>query len=117
MKPGKQRKKVEELPKHARHKQMSVHLSKELTEKYNKRNFPIRKGDKVKVVRGKQKGKEAKVMKVLLKKYKVLLEGVTFKKKDGTEEMLPVSPSNLVLTELDLTDKRRADALQRTVKG
>ncbi len=117
MKPGKQRKKIEELPKHARRKQMSARLSKELSEKYKRRNFRIRKGDRVRIMRGKHKGKEAKVTKVLLKDYKVLLEGITYKKKDGTEKQVPISPSNLMIIELDLSDKRRVEALERKIKG
>ncbi len=117
MKPGKQRKRIEELPKNKRRKQVSARLSKELSSKYKRRNFPLRKGDKVKILRGKHKNKEAKVQKISLKDYKAFLEGITIKKKDGTEKPLPISPSNLQIIELDLSDKKRVEALERKIKG
>ncbi len=50
-------------------------------EKLNKRHPRIRRGDTVRVVTGKDKGKKAKVMAVLPKEDKVLVEGVNMVKK------------------------------------
>jgi large subunit ribosomal protein L24 len=49
--PRKQRKYLYNMDLHNVKKLMSAHLSKELMKKYGKRNIPIRKGDKVKIMR------------------------------------------------------------------
>ncbi len=82
-------------------------LSKELKKKYNRRSLRVRKGDKVKVMRGQFKGKEGKIEAVDLKNYKVNIENIEVVKKDGTKTRYPLHPSNLMLTELDTDDKRR----------
>lgn len=92
---------------------MSVNLSKELRKKYGKRNIPIRKGDKVKVLRGQFKGKTGKINKVSLKKRKVYIEGIESVKKDGTKAFVPVTPSNLQIQELILEDKKRKKLIER----
>lgn len=111
--PRKQRKKLYQAPLHVRRKIMSAHLSKELREKYKRRSFPIRVGDKVKVMRGKFKGKIGKISEVDRKKYKVYIEGITIKKSDGSEAPYPIHPSNLMIIELNLKDKLREAALKR----
>ncbi|HDJ96712.1 MAG TPA: 50S ribosomal protein L24 [Candidatus Aenigmarchaeota archaeon] len=114
-KPKKQRKFVYNAPLHLRHKLISSHLSSELRKKYKRRSFPVRKGDEVKVMRGKFKGKTGKVMKVDLKEYKVYIEGITRKKVDGTEVPVPFHPSKLMIINLNLQDKERVKALERKV--
>ncbi len=111
--PRKKRKELANKPLHKRRKEMSVHLSKELREKYGKRNIPVRTGDKVKVMRGTFKGKEGKVVEVDLKRYRVKVEGIVRKKADGTEVLVPIHPSNLMITELNLEDERRKAVLER----
>ena len=78
-----------------------------------KRNLRIRKGDTAKVVRGQFKGKIAKVEKVLLKKNKVLLQDVQVLKLDGSKAYYPTHTSNLIITELNLEDKKRLKSLTR----
>jgi len=109
----KQRKYIYNAPIHVRRKLMSAHLSKELREKYKRRSFPIKKGDKVKVMRGNYKGLEGKVIKVDLRNYRVYVEGATMKRNDGTTVYYPIHPSNLMIVELDLSDKAREEALKR----
>lgn len=72
--PRKQRKYIYEAPLHARRKMMSANLSRELREEYGRRSLPLRKGDKVEVLRGDFKGHEGKVEKVDLKRYRVYVE-------------------------------------------
>lgn len=115
-KPSKQRKYRYNAPLHIKQKFMSVHLSKELREKYARRNFPIRKGDKVKVLRGQFKGRENKVEQVMLSKLKVYITGIDRSKKEGSKVKYPFEPSNLMITELNLEDKKRKEALERNVK-
>jgi len=115
-KPRKQRKFLYVAPLHIRRKLLAAHLSKELREKYKTRAIPIRKGDKVEVMRGGFKGRKGKIMKVNLERYKVYVEGVMRKRTDGTERLVPFSPSNLKVLSLALADKRRAAILERKGK-
>jgi large subunit ribosomal protein L24 len=94
---------------------MSVHLSKELREKYKRRSMPVRKGDEVEVMSGKFKKQKGKVSKINLKKYQVFIEGVTVKRTDGTERQKPIHPSKLKLINLNLDDKRRVKLLERKI--
>jgi len=105
--PRKQRKYLANAPLHLRKKFVSVNLSKELRKKYGKRNVNIRKGDKVKVMRGKFKKKTGKVLKVELKTTKITVEGVQVKKIDGSKVNVKLMPSNLQIIELNLEDKKR----------
>ena len=102
--PRKQRKALYTAPLHKRHNSMSVHLSNALKDEFNRRSFPVRKGDKVEIVRGDFKGTEGKVEGIDLKNYRVLVDGKLYQ---------PIHPSNLVLTEIYLDDERRNDALNR----
>ncbi len=106
-KPSKQRKYRLNAPLNIKRKFLSVHLSKELILKYKTRNVTIKKNDKVKILRGQFKGKIGKIIKVITKKAKVFVEGIENNKRDGTKTYYPLEPSNLMITELDLTDKRR----------
>ncbi|KAH0515050.1 60S ribosomal protein L26 [Microtus ochrogaster] len=66
-------------PSHIRKKIMSPPppLFKELRQKYNVRSMPIRKDDKVQVVRGHYKGQQIdKVVQVYRKKYVIYIERV-----------------------------------------
>jgi len=114
--PRKQRKYRYNAPLHIKQKFMHVHLSKELREKYNRRNMGIRKGDKVKVLRGEFKGHSNKVNRVDLKNTKVFIEGIEITKKDGAKVARSIEPSNLVIVELNLDDKMRQKIIERTVK-
>lgn len=105
--PRKQRKYLAKAPIHIRKKLVSANLSKELRKKHNKRNIPIRKGDKVKITRGKFKGKTGKVARVYLKNTKVTIEGIQAKKQDGSKVNIKLQPSNLQIIELNLEDKKR----------
>ena len=113
--PRKQRKFLYNAPLHVRRKIMSAHLSKELREKYKRRSFPLRKGDEVLIMRGKFRGKKGKIVKVDYKKYKVYVEGITIKKADGTERLFPIHPSKVMIVNLDLSDKKRVEALERKI--
>ncbi len=111
--PRKQRKYLANAPLHIRHKLMSVHLSKELRKKYGKRNFPVRRGDVVKVFNGEYKKKTGKIAEINMKKLKVLIDGIYKSKKDGTKIKVYFHPSNLMIQELNLDDKKRLKAINR----
>jgi len=109
----KQRKRLYNAPLHKRNKIVSVMLSKELKEKHKKRNAPIRKGDKVKVLRGDFKGHEDEITRVDLSNYRVYVKGVINKKAHGEEVQRPVHPSNLMITQMNVEDKKRTKLLSR----
>jgi large subunit ribosomal protein L24 len=108
MKPDTERRKYYKAKNHKKTKRMNLHLSKELREKLKKktRSTLVRKGDKVRVMRGPKKGTSAKVVKVSHTKMKVQLEGVTVRTAKAREVLVPLSPSNLELIELEKTKER-----------
>jgi len=112
-KPRKQRKFLYNAPLHLRRKMISSHLSKELRQQYKRRSLPLRKGDEVKVMRGEFKGVVGKVVKIDTKKYKVYVDTVKKKRSIGTEYLVPLSPSNLMIVKLNLDDKYRMKMLER----
>lgn len=105
--PRKQRKYAANAPLHLKRKLLSTNLSKELRKKYGKRNIPLRKGDVVKVMRGKFKGKQGKVTEVKTKMGKIFIEKVQIKKRDGSSVNIPLKASNLQIIELNTEDRKR----------
>ncbi|MCD6589820.1 50S ribosomal protein L24 [Candidatus Woesearchaeota archaeon] len=114
--PRKQRKYRYNAPLHVRQNFMHSHLSKELREKYNRRSFRVAKGDTVIVMRGTYKGYKGKVERVDLKKLKVYIAGLTLKKKDGSTVPISIDPSNIMIIELNLEDKKRRERLEKNIK-
>ena len=111
--PRKQRKFRANAPLHLKRKFMGAHLSKELREKHGKRSIAVRKDDKVKVMRGQFKGLTGKIERIDVKRCRVYVRGIEITKKDGTKSFRPIHPSNLMITELNLGDKKRAEVLKR----
>ena len=110
--PRKQRKFRYNAPLHLKQKFMHTHLSSELKKKYLTRNIQLKTGDKVKILRGLSKKKEGKVEKINLKKERVFITGIEKIKKEGTKLLVPFHPSNLMITELNLDDKKRKQKLE-----
>ncbi len=111
--PRKQRKMRYNAPKHRRQKMMKAHLSTALYEKYGMRNLVVRKGDIVRVMRGKFKGHEGKVVEVNLKKMKIAVEGVTIRRTDNKSVQFWLDPSNVEIIKLDLSDPKRKEKIYR----
>ena len=109
----KQRKYRFQSPIHKRHILISSNLSKELRKKYGKRSFPLRKNDSVIITTGEFKKKKGKITKIDSYNLRVYIEGIQKSKKDGTKVYVPINPSNLQITELDLQDKKRIISLER----
>jgi large subunit ribosomal protein L24 len=99
-KPRKQRKYLANAPLHIKKKFISVNLAKPLRSKEGKRNVQVKKDDKVKVMRGKFKGTQGKVLSVSLKYGKVYMEGVQVTKMDNSKANVPLKPSNLQIIEI-----------------
>lgn len=115
-KPSKQRKKLFQAPDHIRYKHFAASLSPELRETYNTRSLPVRRGDIVRVMRGDHKGFEGRVSSVDRKKYRIYIEGLTREKVDGTTIFVPVHPSKVMITKLNLDDKWRRKILEERKK-
>jgi large subunit ribosomal protein L24 len=109
----KQRKYVYNAPLHIRRKLMKATLSKELRKKFKKRSATIRKGDVVRIMRGSFKGVEGKVIEVDYKKYRIKVENATLKTSKGDLAYYPIHPSNVMIKELNLEDKKREEVLKR----
>jgi len=99
---------------------MSTPIDRGLRERQLARGFmypraiPVRKGDRVLIVRGEGKGNNAaKVAKIDRKARKVYIEGYTYFKSDGTELQRPIDASNLVIINPDWSDIRRRKLLNR----
>lgn len=114
--PRKQRKYAMNAPLHMMHKLLGANLSKELREKYKTRSVPLRSGDKVKIMRGKFRGNTGTVDSIDLKTVKVYVTGAESVKKDGSKVMRPIHPSKLMITDLNLNDKRRQMKLNKEKK-
>ncbi|MEM5815154.1 MAG: 50S ribosomal protein L24 [Candidatus Aenigmatarchaeota archaeon] len=113
----KQRKFLIKAPLHLRRKMIAAHLSKELRKKYGRRSITLRVGDEVKIMRGEFKGVTGKVVEIDTKKYKVFVDVVKKKRTIGTEYLVPISPSNLMVISLNLEDKYRKKILERGKSG
>lgn len=112
--PRKQRKYLAKAPLHIKRKLISVNLSKELRKKHGMRNIPIKKGDTVKIMKGKFKRKQGKVSEVKLKMSKIIVEGIQKTKQDSSKVNVKLQPSNLQIVELNLGDKKRLKGKEKT---
>ena len=105
--PRKQRKYRAKAPLNIRRKFLSVALSKELRKTHKRRNIIARKGDLVKVMVGKFKGKTGKITQVKIKMSKIDIEEIQVKKHDGSKVSVHMQPSNLQILELYSEDSKR----------
>lgn len=110
--PRKQRRLLYQAPLHIRHKKLSAPLSQSLKTSHKANSIPVRKGDTVRVTRGDRKGTEGKVTRVNQKSYRLFIEGITREKVDGTTTLIPIHPSKVIITSLDLDDKWRRASLK-----
>jgi large subunit ribosomal protein L24 len=112
-KPSKQRKILHQAPDHIRHKLLAAPLSPELKAEYGVNAIPVRSGDTVRIMRGDHKGFEGKITRVDRKKFRIYVEGLTREKVDGSTIFVPVHPSKVIITRLNLDDKWRKGVLER----
>lgn len=102
---------------HTKKKLVHVHVSKELRATVKKRAVQVAKGDKVKVLRGDNKGKTAKVARVSIAYGKIYLEGQNSRTAKGREIPLAFEPSNLVIVELSGRSKEERAKLAKESKA
>jgi len=101
--------------------ELNLHLSNDLSEKYGIKKFGVRKGDIVRIVKGDSNkdeklnivGKEAKVVKVLRKEGKIVVENINVAKADGKMKPKKLDPSSLVLVKIELEDAKRKQKLSQ----
>ncbi len=91
---------------------LNARLSDALREKYKRRSLAVRKGDTVKILRGDFRNIEGKVTAVYPKEGRIAVEGVTREKVKGGTVQLTIHASKVMLTNLNLDDKRRKASLE-----
>ncbi len=92
---------------HKQQKRVKAMLSKELAKEYKIKTLGVRKGDIVKIMRGQFKGKIGKIEGVDLKRERVFVEKAELVKANGSKAKYPIHPSNLMITSIELSDKKR----------
>lgn len=106
-KPDKSRKAFFTMAKHKAVKAIASHLDEKLAKELGKRSISVRKGDTVKIMRGTDKGKEGKITEVETVKGRIFIEKLMVKKSNGKEKPMPIQPSNVLVIDLDRTDRKR----------
>lgn len=112
-KPGKQRKKLHQAPLTERYRRFSAPLSSKLKGSHGTGSVPVRSGDTIIIMRGDRKGSEGKVTRIDRKNYRIFIEGIDREKVDGTKILVPIHPSKVMITRLNLDDKWRKKILER----
>lgn len=112
-KPSKQRKALFQAPDHRRHRMFAAPLSSNLKGTHGIKTLPVRSGDTVRIMRGDHKDFEGKITRIDTGKYRIYVEGLTREKVDGTTIFVPVHPSKVMITNLNLDDKWRKEILAR----
>ncbi len=113
IKPGKQRKKLYQASLSGRYRMFSSPLSSKLKESHHTSSVPVRRGDTVIIMRGDRRGSEGKVQRIDRKNYRIFVEGVDREKVDGTKILIPIHPSKVMITRLNLDDKWRKKIMER----
>ncbi len=112
-KASKQRKFRMNAPLHIKRSLLAAPLADDLAKKYGAETVSLREGDSIRVAKGEFKGLTGKVNAVSLKKGTVSVDGAARVRKDGTKSFSPLKPSNLLITELNIEDKKRIASLTR----
>ena len=114
--PRKQRKARYFAPIHKRKKLMHVHIAKELRSKLGikRRAILVRKGDKIRVRKGKFKKKTGIVLEADYKNLVIYAEGVNVKNARSMEKLVPLMPCNVEIIDGDFASKDRKAVLERS---
>lgn len=114
--PRKQVKFRANAPNHIKRTFMGSTLDKQLRTKYGMRSIEVRKGDEVKIMRGKFRSKQGKVGTVDVKHTRVQIDGVQRAKKGGEKVETWFHPSNIKIIVLDTNDRKRLKNSKMEVK-
>ena len=101
-----------QAPKHVERRFVASNLSPDLREDHGTRSVSLRVGDTVRVLRGDYAGAEGKVAALDRKNGRILVEGITREKVDGTTIQFPVHASKVQITRLNLDDRWRRESLK-----
>ena len=107
-----QRKKQLGATSSLKRKLMSCHLTKALRTQHKIRSLPIKRGDTVKILKGKAKGKEGKVVQVYRKRNVIYVDKVNRDKQNGQQVFIPIKPSYCVIT-TPMINKDRTKTIER----
>ena len=108
----KQRKRQLAAPSSIRRRLMSCHLNKSLRDQYKIRCLPIKRGDEVKILKGKSKGKSGKVVQVYRKRNVIYVDKVNREKQNGQSVFLPIRPCHCIIEKL-LINKDRTKTIEK----
>ncbi|EQD66363.1 50S ribosomal protein L24P [mine drainage metagenome] len=116
-KPRKQRRFRFNAPLHELQHFSHSHVDKALAKKLGitKRAVQVSKGDTIKIMSGKNKGKTGKVMRVSMRKGFLYIDSMKKKNAKGKEFEVPIRINNVYITDLNLSDKFRAGKLKLKV--
>lgn len=101
------------VPLHMKSASLIAPLSPELRKEHGVKRLRVRKGDTVRIMRGRFSGLEGRVVRVSVKKGRIYVEGATITKADGREVPFPIHPSKVMITKLDLSDPKRKEIIDR----
>ena len=94
-------------PSSIKRRLMSCHLSKSLRNEHKIRALPIKRGDEVKVLKGKFKGKSGKVVQVYRRRNIIHVDKMQRDKQNGQTVFVPIRPSYCVIEKLYLNKDRK----------
>lgn len=112
----KQRRRMYGLPLHKRKRLLAAHLAPRYLEDkkvHYPRALPLRVGDTVQILRGRDRGKEGKVTDLNLRDFTIVVEGITLAKADKSQKPRALHASNVMITKIDLGDRWRRRILER----
>ena len=107
-----QRKRQLGAPSSIKRRLMSCHLVKTLRDQYKIRSLPIKRGDEVKILKGKFRGKSGKVVQVYRRRSVIYVDKITREKQNGQSVFFPIKPSYCVIEKL-LDNKDRKKTIER----
>ncbi|MHA1130776.1 MAG: 50S ribosomal protein L24 [Candidatus Helarchaeota archaeon] len=114
----KQRKRYFNLPNHQRNKLVHAKCHDDVAMEHGIKKLSIRTGDTVLVVRGEFRDMEGKVSKINRQKSQIFIDGASIEKSSGTTFDIPIHPSNVVLTKIEVKkDKWRQKIIKRQVQS
>lgn len=109
--------KLVHVSKHRRDASIAARLNNNLRQQYKLRSYRVIKGDTVRVMRGEYSGIEGKVESVSTSRGTLAIEGIQREKVRGGNVKVKIHSSNVTISNLNLDDKYRQNALQgRTSK-
>ena len=107
-----QRKLQLSAPSSIKRRLMSCHLAKTLRDEHKLRALPIKRGDEVKILKGKWKGKKGKVVQVYRRRSIIHVDKIQREKQNGQTVFFPIRPSYCIIEKL-VNNKDRKKTIER----